>query len=194
MDRCDNHVLVAEKSGWWQNGNMPAAMVETNRRWHSGEEIISSLKAKADARRTGAEKLADGMVGQFGTISFFTVNLMWFLVWMAINLGWVPGVPVFDPFPFGLLTMVVSLEAIFLSIIVLISQNRAAKLYDIRAETDLQVDITAERELTKILEVVTQMAKKQGVDLSQDKILQEMLQPTDTERIEQIVEKQVSNG
>ena len=167
---------------------------ETNRRWHSGEEIISSLKAKADARRTGAERLADGMVSRLGTISFFTVNLMGFLVWVAINLGWVPGGAIFDPFPFGLLTMVVSLEAIFLSIIVLIAQNRAAKLYDIRAETDLQVDITAERELTKILEVVTQIAEKQGVDLSQDKILQEMLQPTDTERIEQIVEKQVSNG
>lgn len=72
----------------------------------------------------------------------------------------------------------------------LISQNRATKIYDLREETDLQVDIITEQEITKTIELLIILLKKQGIDLSQDKTLQQMLRPTDTAKIEHSLERQ----
>jgi uncharacterized membrane protein len=116
---------------------------------------------------------------------------VWFVVWIVINVGLVPGIEPFDPFPFGFLTMVVSLEAIALAIIVLMSQNRAAKIADLREEVDLEIDRMAEAELTKLLQIVSRLAEKQGIDLSRDHELREMVQPSDHEKIEQALEQEV---
>jgi len=120
------------------------------------------------------------------------LNVVWFVVWITINVGLIPGVEPFDPFPFGFLTMVVSLEAIALAIIVLMSQNRSAKILDLREEVDLQVNLLTEQEITKLLQIVALLAEKQGIDLSRDSALQEMLRPSDTEKIEKEMEKEVS--
>src|SRR5688572_11004757 len=112
--------------------------------------VIKSFKAKADAKRTGAEKFADLLTQKFGSVLFLGLNAMWFAVWMVWNTGLIPGLQAFDPFPFGLLTMTVSLEAIFLAIIVLISQNREAKVNELREEVDLQINMIAEEEITKL--------------------------------------------
>ncbi len=88
--------------------------------------------------------------------------------------------------------MIVSLEAIFLAIIVLISQNRASKIDDIREEIGLQMTTIAEEEITKIMKLQVMLLKKQGIDLSDDKELQQMLQPTDKGRIEKKLEKDLS--
>ncbi|OGY88623.1 MAG: hypothetical protein A3B30_03580 [Candidatus Komeilibacteria bacterium RIFCSPLOWO2_01_FULL_52_15] len=153
--------------------------------------IIKSLKAKADAKRTRYEWLADWMTGAFGSVTFLSINIIWFGIWIVWNIGDIPGVAKFDPYPFGLLTMIVSLEAIVLSIFVLISQNRASKVNDLREETDLQIDAISEQELTKVMEIVVMLAQKQGIDLSQDKTLQEMLKPLNTGKIEKALERQV---
>lgn len=163
-------------------------------RHHSSEasrRIIKSLKAKADAQRTISEKFADWMTGRFGSIGFLVLNAIVFGVWIIINAGVVPGVAPFDSFPFNFLTMVVSLEAIILAITVLISQNREMRVEDLRAEIDLQVDMIAEQEVTKLMRVVTLLAEKNGIDLSGDPEFQEMLKPTDTGRIQKILEKQI---
>ncbi len=159
-------------------------------RLRTSRRIIKSLKAKADSRRTKAEKIADWMTATFGSISFLTLNCIWFLVWIILNINIIPDIRPFDIFPFGLLTMIVSLEAIVLSIFVLISQNRAAKIYDLREEIDLQIDIITEQEVTKIMELVAMLAEREGIDLSQDKTLKNMLKPTDTNKLEKILEKQ----
>lgn len=153
--------------------------------------IRRSLKARANEKSGIAERLADQMTLGFGSMAFLTVNCIWFVVWMVINLGWIPGVPAFDPFPFGLLTMIVSLEAIILAIIVLISQNRAARIADLREEVALQVEEISEQEVTKILELLVQLLDRQGVDLARDKELQAMLRPTDTDRLTEALEKEV---
>ena len=153
--------------------------------------IIRSLKAKADARRTAYERLADWMTNAFGSITFLVINVIWFVFWILWNIGDIPGVMKFDPYPFGLLTMIVSLEAIILSIFVLISQNRSTKVNDLREETDLQIDVITEQELTKVMTIVALLAEKQGIDLSQDKTLQEMLKPLNTTKIEKALERQV---
>src|SRR5947208_826998 len=88
-------------------------------------ETILELRRDADRRRSLQDRVADAITNFSGSMAFLYAHAIWFLVWIAVNEKWVPGVPPFDPFPFGLLTMIVSLEAIFLSTLVMISQNRS---------------------------------------------------------------------
>jgi uncharacterized membrane protein len=117
--------------------------------------------------------------------------VIWFGGWLIINIGWIPGIVPFDPFPFGLLTTIVSLEAIFLAIIVLISQNRGSNISEIREEVDLQMDVITEHELTKSIEMLALLLEKNGIDFSQDKELHRMLKPTNLQKIEQALEKEI---
>ncbi|HSW73544.1 MAG TPA: DUF1003 domain-containing protein [Candidatus Limnocylindria bacterium] len=153
---------------------------------------ITSYKAKADAKRTATEKFADWMTIKFGTILFLGVNAIWFFAWIVINKGWIPGIKPFDPFPFGLLTMIVSLEAIFLAIIVLISQNREARIGEVREEIELQISTIAEGEVTKIIKLLSIMLEKQGVDIEKDPELQKMLKPINSVEIEHKLEKELN--
>ncbi len=153
---------------------------------------IKSIKARANARRTLAEKFADGMTSKFGSVFFLSINALWFAVWIAANNGWIPRVEPFDPFPFGLLTMVVSLEAIFLAIIVLISQNREARVGEIREEIQLQVSTISESEVTKLIHLMSILLEKQGVDIDKDPELKKMLKRVNNEEIEQEVERELS--
>lgn len=169
-------------------------MAENERRHGptTGMRLLRSIKGKADDRRKFSERIADTLTAAFGSMAFLVLNVIWFIVWIVINVGLIPGVEPFDPFPFGFLTMVVSLEAIALAIIVLMSQNRASKIADLREEVDLQVNILTEKELTKLLQLVVQLAEKEGIDLSRDHALQEMLRPSDTDKFEKDMEKEVS--
>ncbi len=170
----------------------PEEISETiQQRVRRNRRLIRSLKAKADAKRSPSEKTADWLTGIFGSITFLSVHAFWFSIWIAINLGLINRAEIFDPYPFGLLTMIVSLEAIFLTVFVLISQNRAARVDDLRDEIDLQIDIIAEQELTKVMELLALFMEKNGIDLSQDKELQYMLKPTDTEKITKVLERQL---
>lgn len=162
--------------------------------FQSNRELVRSFKARTDAKRTVYEKFADQLTQRSGSMTFFVLNMIWFVSWILINTGMIPGIPVFDPFPFGLLTMIVSLEAIGLAIVVLISQNRAAQIADLREEIDLRMDMIAEEEITKLLSIVVRIAEKHGIDLSQDHDLHEMLEPTNTEKIEQELEAEIVKG
>lgn len=150
----------------------------------NSRRAIKSLRRKLDLKKTLPEQIADSMTTIFGSFVFLLINAIFFVSWVLINLGRLPVVGIFDPFPFVMLTTVVSLEAIILSIFVLISQNREQKINDLRDEVDLEVDVVTESEVTKILEIVTKIAKKQGIDLSDDNELKEMLKPLDKGKIE----------
>lgn len=158
---------------------------------HNSRRIIRSLKTKEDAKRTLPQKIADRMTGILGSINFLRLNILWFAAWISININLIPFIPPFDPFPFGLLTMIVSLEVIILTIFVLISQNRAEQVDDLREEIDLQVDIITEQELTKLMHMVSLLMKKNGIDISKDSTILQMLRPTNLEKIEKALEKQV---
>ena len=153
--------------------------------------MLKSIKAKADAKRTASEKTADWITSRFGSITFLILNVVWFGLWILINTGHVSSLPVFDPFPFSFLTMVVSLEAIVLAIFVLISQNRALKVDDLREEIHLQINIIAEKEITKIMKMVSLLLEKQGVDISQDPELKKLLKPVIEEELEKRLEKEL---
>lgn len=164
------------------------------RRLKSRRKVLQSFEAKSLAERTLAEKVADFLTSQLGSMRFLFINATWFFTWIAINTGLLPIVPPFDPFPFGLLTMIVSLEAIFLAIIVLISQNRASKIDDLREEVDLQINTIAEEEITKMIELQILLLNKNGIDVSKDEELQEMLKPTDPEKIEKSLRIQLKHN
>jgi uncharacterized membrane protein len=122
------------------------------------------MRIRAERHRTPQDRLADRITAFSGSMAFLWLHGGWFLVWIALNLGWVRGVPKFDPFPFGLLTMVVSLEAIFLSTIVLISQNRESELNSRKESLDLQIDLLAEYEITHNIRLIRRIAEKLGVE------------------------------
>jgi uncharacterized membrane protein len=152
---------------------------------------VQSFQAKANAQRTKGARFADWMTSRFGSMWFFSANAFFFIGWMIWNTGWVPEIIPFDPYPFTFLTMIVSLEAIFLSIIVLISQNRAAHIADVREEIDLQLDVITEEEVTKVMELVVYLAKHQGYAVDKDKTLPKMLKQLDVNKISQLLEKQL---
>ena len=122
-------------------------------------------RARGDGGRSSADRLSDAITWVAGSSGFVAAHVIFFTAWITLNVGMVASVPVFDPYPFSFLTLVVSLEAIFLSIFVLMSQNRAARLADRRAHLDLQVDLLAERELTAILHMLRALCAKEKVVL-----------------------------
>jgi CRP/FNR family transcriptional regulator, cyclic AMP receptor protein len=106
-----------------------------------GSRPLESPNEAIEERATFIQRIADKAAAFSGSISFLLVHMVWFAIWIAINQDLVPGIDSFDPFPFGLLTMIVSLEAIFLSCMVLISQNRQAAKDKIRSDTERQLGI-----------------------------------------------------
>ena len=94
-------------------------------------------------------------------------SIMWFSAWILLNTGRI-GVRSFDPFPYGLLTMVVSLEAIFLSTFVLISQNRLSEEAEHRADLDLHIGLLTEYELTRVLQMLDAIQHKMGIETDKD--------------------------
>lgn len=157
----------------------------------SQRKILKSIKAKADAKRTVMEKTADWMTSKFGSNIFLLLNFFLFICWILINTGQIELMPAFDPFPFSLLTTIVSLEAIILAIFVLISQNRTAKVDDLREETHLQLNLISEREITKLIKMTALLLEKQGIDLSQDPELKKMIRPVSEEEIQKKLEKEI---
>jgi len=156
------------------------------------KRIFRSIKARADAERTMTERVADWMTASFGSMTFLILNAVVFVVWILVNVIDIAGIPQFDPYPFNFLTMAVSLEAIFLSVFVLISQNRNSKVDDLRSETHLQLNLISEREITKILKLMEVIVEKEGIDLSKDLELQRMLKPLTEGQVEKKLGKEIS--
>src|SRR6266496_908405 len=102
-----------------------------------------NVNVEAEDKRTGVQKVADWIADFSGSIPFLVLHLLFFAVWIGLNLPGVPYAPMFDPFPFGLLTMVVSLEAIILSVFVLLSQNRKVAKERIRSDIEYEVNLKA---------------------------------------------------
>ena len=104
---------------------------------------ITRLRLQTAHERTVQERLADAITSFSGSMLFVYLHILWFGAWLLVNTGRV-GIPPFDPFPYGLLTMIVSLEAIFLSTFVMVSQNRQAARADIRSELDFETNLRSE--------------------------------------------------
>ena len=128
---------------------------------------VAGLHVQARKERTLQEHIADVITQFSGRMSFVYFHVVWFGVWILINTGHL-GIRPFDPFPYGLLTMVVSLEAIFLATFVLISQNRLSEDADRRAHLDLQIGLLTEHELTRTLQMLDAIQDKLGIENDSD--------------------------
>ena len=124
---------------------------------------IIRLRLKAARERTVHDRIADTITSLSGRMGFVYVHIVWFGLWILLNTGRV-GVRAFDPFPYGLLTMIVSLEAIFLSTVVLISQNRLSGEIERRADLDLHIGLLTEHEVTRVLQMLDAIQRKMGID------------------------------
>src|SRR5687767_3955667 len=123
---------------------------------------IIHLRTKAARERSLQSRIADALTFFSGRMIFAYVHIIWFGIWILLNTGRF-GVKPFDPFPYGLLTMVVSLEAIFLSTFVLISQNRLGEETERRADLDLHIGLLTEHELTRVLQMLDAIQDKLGI-------------------------------
>ncbi len=112
--------------------------------------ITKNPNIEFERESTFIEKFADTITQVVGSMSFVYVHIIWFGIWVLINMNMTNMKP-FDPFPFGLLTMIVSLEAIFLSTFILISQNRITERSEMRSEVDYKVNVNAEKMVTEAL-------------------------------------------
>jgi len=149
-----------------------------------------AIKAEHFADRSPIERVADALTSFASSTPFLLLHVSWFVVWIAWNTGLL-GLRPFDPFPFGLLTMVVSLEAIFLSIFVLMAQNRESAIAELREEITLQVNLRMEEEVTKTLQLVAGLYTRLGYRLGDDPDLRDMLLPLDADEIERDLTDQI---
>jgi uncharacterized membrane protein len=141
------------------------------------------LRRQPEERRARLEeRLADAITRFTGSMRFVYLHLALFGFWIAANLGWVPGVAAWDP-SFVVLAMIASVEAIFLSTFVLISQNRMAAAADKRADLDLQISLLAEHEVTRLVTLVSAIAARIGVRTAADAEVAEITQDVAPEAV-----------
>ena len=132
-------------------------------------EAIAQLEQDAFGRRTPTERVSDAMTKLVGNLGFLVAHLIVISGWSLLNLHVIPGLKPFDPFPFGILALVVSSESVFLTIFVLISQSRMARQSERRSHLDLQVGMLSEQELTTILQMLQKLCQHVGVNVDSSK-------------------------
>ena len=148
-------------------------------------EIVEMEKRNRDAR-SRLDLISSAITNFAGSGTAILIHLIWFVLWILINVRAVPRIAAFDPFPFSLLTMIVSLEAIFLTLFVLVSQNRMSLEADRRARLDLEINILAERETTMILRMLNDISGQLKIDGATRSELEELLKET---RIDELAQK-----
>ena len=158
-----------------------AATVENKGSDHVTNAIDDILKLES-LEKTASERIAEKIAAFTGSMFFIWLHVVWFGLWIVFNIPWLGFRPL-DPFPFTFLTMVVSLEAIFLSAFILMSENRQGRLADRRSRVNLQVDMIAEREITKLMEVVVEIRNHLGIHRHVDPELDDMQKATNIEHL-----------
>ncbi|HSN32128.1 MAG TPA: DUF1003 domain-containing protein [Ideonella sp.] len=164
------------------------------RRARSAEELtehnvqaMQRLEDEAHRGRGPLDALADRVSAFCGSTPFLWLHVAWFGAWIGGNVGL--GGRAFDPYPFTFLTLVVSLEAIFLSSFILISQNRAARVSERRNQLDLQINLLTEQENTKMLELLQRIAGAVGAADHDDPSLEALEQATRPEKLAEQIER-----
>jgi uncharacterized membrane protein len=158
---------------------------------HSESHIDAIVKQEEEAleRRSSSERFADG-VGLFaGSIPFVLFQLVLLVAWLLVNGGEIRGLRPFDPYPFSLLGMVVAVEAVILSSFILMRQNRMMRRGELRDHLNLQVDLLAEKEITKVLQMARAICGHLGLhEIVGDKEISDLSQTTSIESLSQKLE------
>ena len=169
----------------------PSSDPNRRRRRMDADRVLQAAKTRYTARRSRMDIVADAMARLGGSTAFLVTHIVWFTVWIVMN-SEIGGSIAFDPYPYGLLTMIVSLEAICLSIFILMSQSRAAATSELRDEVTLEVVMRVEEEATKALQLITGLYRRLNLPLSDDPELRRMLQPLDRDEIERELAMQIT--
>src|SRR6266849_1416155 len=143
---------------------------------------LVAIRHEEERKRTTQERLSDAITRFTGSLRFVYIHAFLFGSWIIWNLGWIPGLPLFDP-SFVVLAMVASVEAIFLSTFVLISQNRMQAQAEQRSELDLQISLLAEHEVTQVMTLLDAVAKKLGIDHGGNRDIEETKQDVDPRQV-----------
>ena len=158
---------------------------------HSQLHIDSIVRQEEEAleRRSGSERLADGIASFAGSLPFVLVHLALLIAWLLVNSGKIPKARPFDPYPFSLLGVIVAVEAVILSSFILMRQNRMMRRGERRDHLNLQVDLLAEKEITKLLQMVRAICGHLGLqNIMADKEIRELSQDTSIESLSQTLE------
>ena len=150
-------------------------MSENSRQSESHIDSIVRQEEEALEQRSSSERLAD-TVGLFaGSLPFIAVHLVFLLAWLLVNEGEIPWARPFDPYPFSLLGVIVSMEAVMLSSFIIMRQNRMMRRGERRDHLNLQVDLLAEKEITKVLQMVRAICGHMGLkDIMADRDIHEL--------------------
>lgn len=132
-------------------------------------EAIAKLEHDALGRRSASERVSDIITRLVGNMGFLAAQFILISSWALLNLGVIPGFKPFDPFPFGVLALVVAFESVFLTVFVLISQSRMSRQSERRSHLDLQVGMLSEQELTTILQMLQKLCQHMGVNVDSSK-------------------------
>ena len=186
MKKGTSSVSAAEST----NGNRPATS-SVDQLTEQNVETVTRLEEAAREQRTPSDRLADKIARFCGSMTFVWVHIAWFGGWILFNL--IPGIRHVDPFPFTFLTLIVSLEAIFLSTFILISQNLDSRISERRSHLDLQLNLLSEQENTKMIVILHAIAAKVGADLTQDPNLEALSEETEPERLIEQIEARENN-
>ena len=138
-------------------------------------------REEARAATSREDRLADAISAFAGSMKFVYFHVAIYGAWIVVNLPWVP-LPKFDP-SYVVLAMAASVEAIFISTFVMISQNRMAKVADQRADLDLQISLLAEHEITRLVALVTELAERMNLPSARDPELRELAQDVAPEHV-----------
>jgi uncharacterized membrane protein len=150
---------------------------------------IADLERQAIDHRSRMERLTDAVTEATGSPTFIAAHIVWFGLWFVLNRR-----SAFDAYPFSLLNLLVSLEAIFLTSVVLMTQNRMTKQADRRAHLDLQVNLLAEQELTTILQMLHALCQKAGTVVKvSDTRVEQLLKETDVTQLAVTLERELSD-
>ena len=154
-------------------------------------ETVTRLEQAAREKRTPTDRLAETIATFCGSMTFVWVHVVWFGGWILLNS--IPRITHIDPFPFTFLTLIVSLEAIFLSTFILISQNLDSRIRERRSHLDLQLNLLSEQENTKMIVMLHAIAQRVGADLTQDPQLKALSEETEPERLIEQIEARENN-
>src|SRR5512133_4254884 len=149
-------------------------------------QAMRQLEEAAMGKRTGADRVAAAIARFCGSMTFVWMHVVVFAAWIGYNT--VPWFQPFDPYPFTFLTLIVSLEAIFLSTFILISQNYDMRVSERRNQLDLQINLLAEQENTKILQILERIARKVGAHVGDDPQVRALEEATRPDTLVQQIE------
>jgi uncharacterized membrane protein len=152
-------------------------------------ETLLKIEQRIQQERSPGQKLAWWASEYAGTMGFVLLHVIWYAAWIVLNSGLIAGIEPFDPFPFPLLTTVVSLEAIFLTLFVLIAQNRLTKEADRRALLDLEINLLAEHESTASLSILKKISAHLGLMDADDQEEERLATRTNVAKLARALER-----